>query len=140
MLCLISLQGLTQVDTGSNPDTMNIIEEDDIRRAVEDLYIKGLQIRDFGLIRAVCIPETKLMGIDREGKLNVTSLDKWALRFDPENPPFEKLDHSITKIDRSGTAAQVKIVFLVNSQHYVTDYLNMLKIDGTWKIVNIIDY
>jgi hypothetical protein len=111
-----------------------------IKRAVEELYVKGLQTRDFGLIETVCIPEAHLMSAGRDGEFHLTSLEKWSKRFDPANPPFKKLDYSIVKIDREGTAAQVKIAFTVDSTRQVTDFLHMLKLNGTWRIVNIIDY
>lgn len=111
-----------------------------IKRAVENLYIKGLQTRDFDLITAICIPQTLLMSADEEGKLHVTTLERWSKRFDPKNPPFAHLDSCVVKIDRKGSAAQVKISFLVDSKREVTDFLHMLKIEGQWRIVNIIDY
>jgi hypothetical protein len=80
------------------------------------------------------------MSAGRDGVLHLTSLEKWSKRFDPNNPPFKKLDYEITKIDREGTAAQVKIAFTIDSTRPVTDYLHMLKLSGTWRIVNIIDY
>lgn len=120
--------------------TSDVIEETEIRLAVEDQYIKGLQIRDFELIKAICIPEARLMGVNQNGQFNIRTLEIWSKRFDPENPPFKKLVYSILKIDREGTAAQVKILFLVDSRYYITDFLNMLKIEGRWRIVNIIDF
>jgi hypothetical protein len=117
----------------ANEDTL-------IKRAVEDLYIKGLQTRDFGLIETVCIPETNLMSADRDGEFHLTTLQKWSKRFDPANPPFNELDYAIVKIDREGTAAQVKIAFTVDSSRQVTDFLHMLKLGGEWRIVNIIDF
>jgi hypothetical protein len=83
---------------------------------VEDLYIKGLLSRDFGLITTVCIPQALLLSSDREGKLHTTTLEQWSKRFDLQNPPFQKLDYCIVKIDRAGSAAQVKILFLVDSK------------------------
>jgi hypothetical protein len=80
------------------------------------------------------------MSAGRDGEFRLTSLEKWSKRFDPANPPFKKLDYSIVKIDREGTAAQVKIAFTVDSTRQVTDFLHMLKLNGTWRIVNIIDY
>lgn len=111
-----------------------------IKEAVEQLYIKGLEIRNFALIQAICIPEALLMSANRSGSLNKTTLEKWKARFDPENPPFQKLESRITKIDCEGTAAQVKIRFIVDSKRNVTDFLHMLKLEGKWRIVNIIDY
>jgi hypothetical protein len=121
-------------------DDVQSIEENEIRLAVENQYIKGLRERDFSLIRAVCIPEATLMGVNQDGKLNITSLESWSKRFDPENPPFEKLDFNILKIDREGTCAQVKVLFLVDLKNHITDFLHMLKVDGKWRIVHIVDY
>jgi hypothetical protein len=115
-------------------------EETLIKQAVENLYIEGLMKRDFAIIESICIPETHLMSAGKDGKLHVTTLPKWSKRFDPNNPPFKKLEYSIAKVDRAGTAAQVKIAFVVDSTRHVTDFVHMLKLDGEWRIVNIIDH
>lgn len=123
-----------------NEESNPVDEEIQIKKAVEDLYIKGLVSRDFSFITAVCIPQTLLMSADQEGKLHITTLERWSKRFDPQNPPFQKLDYCIVKIDRAGSAAQVKISFFVDSRRHVIDFLHMLKLDGKWRIVQIIDY
>ncbi len=96
-------------------------------------------MRDFDLIRAICLPEAVLMSVRSDGSLSVTTLDRWSQRFDPANPPFRQLQSSIVKIDREGTAAQVKILLLVDGERHVTDFLQMLKVDGRWRIAGIID-
>ncbi len=111
-----------------------------ISDAVEKYYIGGIISRDFSLIRSICIEETKMYGIRKDGSLSSTTLDKWSEKFDPENPPFNSLDYQIEKVDFTGTAAQVKIRFIINGSNVVYDYLNMLKINNHWKIINIIDY
>jgi hypothetical protein len=111
-----------------------------VKEAVEQLYIKGLRIRDFSLIKAVCIPDARLMGVGPDGNLHVTTLQQWSKKFDPKKPPFKKLDAKIVKVDIAGTASQVRINFLIDGEKKVTDFLNMLKINGQWKITNIIDY
>jgi hypothetical protein len=80
------------------------------------------------------------MSVRSDGSLSVTTLDRWSQRFDPANPPFRQLQASIVKIDREGTAAQVKILFVVDGERRVTDFLHMLKVDGRWRIAGIIDY
>lgn len=134
IICLIGVSGFQS----EHQDIRD--EEIFIQRCVTDYYIKGLQIRDFALIRKICIPEAVLMSTGRDNKLHITTLDSWSKRFDPDNPPFKNLDYSIIKIDREGTAAQVKILFIVDGKNRVVDYLNLLKIEGAWRIVNIIDY
>jgi hypothetical protein len=115
-------------------------EDSVIAETVESLYIKGLQIRDFDLIRTICIPDALLMGSDEEGQLRITTLDEWSVRFDPNAPPFQSLEYRIAEVDRTGTAAQVKIEFLVDGETPVTDYLHMLRLGDKWRVVNIIDY
>lgn len=115
-------------------------ERDLIKDAVEQFYIKGLKERDFSLIRTICINESKLYGVRKDSSLNVTSLDQWSNKFDPQNPPFKSLDYKIKKIDFEGTAAQVKILFIINGNTEIHDFLNLLKIEGQWRIVNIIDF
>ena len=115
-------------------------EDNRITTAVESLYIKGLEIRDFSLIRKICIDETRLYSIRPDSSLNITTLDNWSKRFNPNSPPFKSLDYEILKVDFEGNAAQVKIKFIVDKKHVIHDFLNMLKINGEWRIVNIIDY
>ena len=122
-------------------ENQGVLEEEFfIEKAVEELYIKGLQTRNFDLIRTICVPETKSMSAGRGDQFHVTTLEKWSKRFDPKNPPFQKLEYSIVKIDQVGTAAQVKILFIVDSKRRVIDFLHMLKLEGEWRIVNIINF
>lgn len=80
-----------------------------------------------------------MLSVNVRGKLNITTLTKWSKRFDPNHPPFSNLESCIVKIDRKGKAAQVKVMFVIDHTREIVDFLNMLKIDGKWKIVNIID-
>ena len=115
-------------------------DEDQIKNAVEQYYIKGLKERNFSLIRTICINEAKLYGISTDSSLNISTLDQWSKKFDPKNPPFKTPEYEIKKIDFEGTAAQVKILFTVNGNTKIHDFLDLLKIEGQWRIVNIIDY
>ena len=134
---IASLTGPLELQSGERETS---IDELEIRNTIQEFYIKGLQIRDFALIRAVCIPQAVLMSVGRDDKLHVTSLDAWSERFDPAKPPFQTLDYSILRIDTAGTAAQVKILFVVDENRRVTDFLNLLKLEGHWRVVNIIDF
>ena len=137
----VSALFLVHFHFSSLPGTVSLSDsENEIRKSVEELYIKGLKTRDFSLIRSVCIPETRLMSTGRDSVLHITTLDAWSKRFDPDNPPFRSLKYDISKIDFKGTAAQVRIDFLVDGSREVTDYLHLLKIKNQWRIVNIIDY
>lgn len=114
-------------------------EKKAVEKAVIDHYVKGIQVRDFSLIRKICIPEAIMYSVRNDSTLNVTTLDKWSKRFNPNNPPFKKLDYSIEKVDLVETAAQVKIKFIIEDKRIVHDLLQLLKIKGEWRIVNITD-
>ncbi|MCP4573974.1 MAG: nuclear transport factor 2 family protein [bacterium] len=114
-------------------------ELDVIRTVVDEHYIRGLRTRDFSLITDLCVPEATLMTSNREGKLHVTTLETWSKRFDPENPPFTELNADIDRIDRTRDAAQVRIRFVIDGTREITDYLHLLKLDGHWRVVHIID-
>ncbi len=117
-----------QATTLQESETNPVDEDIQIKNVVEELYIKGLSTRDFSLITTVCIPQTLLMSADNKGKLHTTTLERWSKRFVPQNPPFQELDYCIVKIDRTGSAAQVKISFFVDSKRHVTDFQHMKKI------------
>ena len=114
-------------------------EENKVKEAVEDYYIAGLETRNFKLIESICIDEAKLYGVRANGSLGITTLEQWSPRFDPDNPPFRSLESEITKVDLEGNAAQVKIRFVMDGRE-IHDLLNLLEIEGRWRIVNIIDY
>jgi len=115
------------------------VDENKVKEAVEHDYIAGLKSRDFKLIERICIDEAKLYGVRADGSLGITTLEQWSRRFDPENPPFKSLESEITKIDLVGDAAQVKIRFVMDGRE-IHDLLNLLKVEGRWRIINIIDY
>jgi len=114
-------------------------EENNVKEAVKNYYIKGLETRNFGLIKSICIEEAKLYGVRSDGSLGITTLEIWSHRFDPDNPPFKSLESEITKVDLEGNAAQVKIRFVMDGRE-IHDLLNLLKVEDRWRIINIIDY
>ena len=114
-------------------------EENNVKEAVKNYYIKGLETRNFGLIKSICIEEAKLYGIRPDGSLGITTLEQWSHRFDPDNPPFKSLESEITKVDLEGNAVHVKIRFVMDGRE-IHDLLNLLKVEDRWRIINIIDY
>lgn len=133
VLVVLSTDPARAQQTGSDAP-----EDSRIGAVVEEFYVEGLRTREFHLIRSICIPQAVMMGVRGDGSLGVTTLDEWSARFDPDHPPFRILDHQIGSIDRTGSAAQVRIDFVMDGRE-ITDYLQMLLIGGEWKIVNIID-
>jgi hypothetical protein len=80
------------------------------------------------------------MNAGDNGEFHITTLDSWSKKFNPLKPPFKKLEYCVLRIDRVGTAAQVKLLLIVDSSTRIVDFLHILKINGEWKITHIIDY
>ncbi|MEP3476101.1 MAG: nuclear transport factor 2 family protein [Hyphomicrobiales bacterium] len=56
--------------------------------------------------------------------------------WNDENGAAAGLQSNISKIDLVGTTAQVKLDLDNWTGHKFTDYFNLLKTDGSWKIMN----
>ncbi len=111
-----------------------------VRRAVNDYYIKALETRDFSLMESICLPHAVLQGSRATGELRTTDLAKWSKRFTPGKLPLDSLTSDISKIDVEGRAAQVRIDFVINGKTPITDYLNLVRVEGRWRITNIVDH
>jgi hypothetical protein len=114
--------------------------ERQVKNAVVDYYIKGLETREFSLIESICLPDAVLQGSRQDGELRTTDLPTWSKRFTPGQPPFKSLTWDISKVDVVGNAAQVRIDFVINGDTPVTDFLNLVRVEGRWRITNMIDY
>jgi len=100
-----------------------------------DLLYKG----DTGLINKVFLPSANVYSIV-DGKVSSADMDQFheriALRSSPESRGEERKDR-ILSIDISGpTTALVKVDLLILPGGLYTDYLSLLKVDGTWQIIS----
>lgn len=109
-------------------------EEAAIRAAIEH-YFQGHATGDGSHFRKVFHPESKLFAI-REGKFWQLPSEEYAARA-PGKPAADEAARKrrIESIDVTGTAAVVKIVLDYPAVKF-TDYMSMLKVDGTWMIVS----
>ncbi len=79
--------------------------------------------------------EMRLMSV-REGKLTQrTAAEYISLSAGRPAPDEAGRRRWIESVDVTGTAAQAKIVLDYPAAR-LTDYMNLLKVDGEWKIVN----
>ena len=60
--------------------------------------------------------------------------------WNDENGPAEDLELRFTSIDIVGTAASVRLDMDNWTGHRFTDFFNLVKIDGAWKIVSKVFY
>ena len=115
---------------------MNPHDRADIERTI-NRYFDGLYEGDADKLASV-FHDTSALTYEQDGKLIVLPRDSW-LRAVRERPSAKSKnlarDDAILSIDQSGpTTAFVKVKCQIPPR-YFTDYLNLLKIDGTWKVV-----
>lgn len=115
---------------------MNIDDRSAIEKTVTT-YFDGLYEGDADKLASV-FHETSALTYEQDGKLVVLPRDAWlkAVRERP-SPKAKSLarDDAIVSIDQSGpTTSFVKVKCQIPPR-YFTDYLNLLKIDGKWWVV-----
>ena len=117
-------------DEGGDADLVAI-------EAVVEAYFEGLYLSDTKRLERAFHPSARIMGYD-EGKLIDNPIDTFIAFVGRVTPPAEEgeaFDMEIVSVDIQGSAAAVKVADLYKGLRF-TDYLSLLKIDGTWKIVS----
>ena len=104
-------------------------------RAPLDTYIKAQATGDGDYIRKAFHPDARIMWA-RDGKLTVLSTEEFAKRFNGKPAEDEgKRTRRIEQFEVTGTAAFGKIVLDYPTVTF-TDYMQLLKVDGEWKIIS----
>jgi hypothetical protein len=114
-----------------NPD------EEAIRETVQH-YFDGIMQYDAALLRQAFHPDAQVMAVFPGGRRSYYngSFEEWVQFTSGELPEdLSGYKNIILSVDIAGTAAVVKTDLEWPTVHYV-DYLSLLKVDGTWKIVN----
>lgn len=110
-------------------------DEKELAKVPVNNYLQAQATGNPDFIRKAFHADAKIMSFS-DGKLSVFSLEEFASRFNGKTAPDEaQRKREIVSFDVSGNAASAKIVLDYPTIKF-TDYLNLLKIDGEWKIVN----
>jgi len=104
-------------------------------RAVVQSYLHGLKFNDTASLAKAFWPEARLFFVGRDGKISQLTQPKWYSMFAGSIGKEEKGDLRIASVDVTKDVASVKVVEDYPGSRY-TDYLNLLRIDGRWWIVN----
>lgn len=82
-------------------------------------------------------PDFKMQYIGGDGSLQTVTIDQWVQRMAraPANPAEPPLKRWIAAMDITGNAASVRAV-ADGPDVQLVDYINLLKIDGEWKIMH----
>ena len=104
-------------------------------RAVVDAYLHGLKFNDVASLRTAFWPDAKLLFVDKNGSLGQLSQEEWYKMFAGSAGKEEEGDLRISSLDITDNAASVKVIETYPKSIYV-DYLNLLRLNGKWVIVN----
>ena len=110
-------------------------ERSAIESTIQD-YFDGLYEGDADKLAHVFLP-TSALTFEQDGQVQVLPLADWLKAVRERGSPKSKglaRDDAILLIDQSGpTTAFVKVKCQIPPR-YFTDYLNLLKIDGRWRV------
>jgi hypothetical protein len=109
-------------------------EEKLVRETVET-YLRGLKFNDVESLKKAFYPEAKLLFVKKDGSLGQLTQEQWYKGFEGSAGKEEEGALKIVSVDVTAGAASVKVREEYPQSVY-TDYLSLLKLGGTWKIVN----
>ena len=108
----------------------------DMEKVVQ-LYFDGLYDSDVEKLKKAFHPEARVVG-HFKGRFAVMTLDDFLGIVGNTPAPSgsgESYEMSIALVDQTGNEAFVKVKDLYLGLHF-TDYLTLMKIDGTWQIIH----
>jgi len=130
LLVTALLAGGTQVTRAQAPAT----PEAQVRAVVER-YLHGLKFNDTKDLEAAFWPDARLMFVKKDGSIGQLTQQEWYKMFAGAEGKEEQGTLKILAVDVTDNAASVKVIETYPKSVYV-DYLNLLHIDGEWRIVN----
>lgn len=95
-------------------------------------YFEAVYDGDVPALRNVFHPENRLAGM-RGDEQRFSSLEKFLERVE-RRPNKDAFDFQVLSVDRSGRAGVAKIAYRYHGVDFV-DYMSVLELDGTWRIV-----
>ena len=104
-------------------------------RAVVERYLHGLKFNNTKDFEAAFWPEARLMFVKKDGSIGQLTQQEWYKMFAGAEGKEEQGTLKILAVDVTDNAASVKVIETYPASVYV-DYLNLLHINGEWRIVN----
>ena len=120
---------------GSQPASRAPDPQEGAVRAVVEAYLHGLKFNDVPSFRSAFWPDAKLLFVEPDSSLGQLSQEEWYRMFAGSAGKEEQGDLAIANIDITDNAASVKVIETYPKSIYV-DYLNLLRLNGKWIIVN----
>lgn len=116
--------------------TQDSADTDLIKQAINH-YREGLRNSSGESLRQAFHPQAAVIGI-QEGKFFYNTTDQFVDHVGSSPSPAstgEDFSVDILSIDQTGEAATVKVACNIYGYKY-TDYLSLLKVEGSWIIMN----
>ena len=130
-LIVLALLSTSLFAGGFTPKTE---DEKGIAAAI-DLYFQGHATGDGNFMRRAFVPEANLFFV-REGKLATWTSEEFAGRMPGKAAADEAQRKRWIELIHASGDAGMAVVKLHYPQVTFTDYMSLLRIDGTWRIVN----
>ena len=96
-------------------------------------YLDGGTNNDFNILKKAFHKSASMKFISDEGYKEVNALEFFGNAIKPG--PKSNRKTSISSIDIMGTAASARLE-IIYPDYIMVDYMNLLKIEGEWKIIN----
>ena len=131
----LTIVGAMGAGCSSQPATRSDGPDREAIRSVVNTYLHGLKFNDVPSLRSAFWPDAKLLFVKRDGSLGQLSQAEWYSMFTASAGKEEEGELRIASIDVTDDAASVKVIETYPRSIYV-DYLNLLRINNRWTIVN----
>jgi hypothetical protein len=123
-------------------------DKEAVKKVIQMAYVEGLQNEgNTEKIDAGFHPGFELLGIAKGDQIWKLPIYTWRERAVADvksgkkpKPEDQKVTVNFLSVDVTGTAAVVKLEFLVGGVKKYVDYLSLYKFESGWKIVNKIYY
>ena len=135
-VAILTLVGIpASLPARTNPESPGPSSETAAVCATVERYLRGLKFNDVESLATAFRPEAKLFFVQKDGSMGELTQEKWYEGFRASAGKEEEGTLAIASVDVTGDAASVKVVEEYARSRYV-DYLSLLKIQGSWWIVN----
>ena len=134
-LLLLSIVAAPSPPLPARPPAQAVRSDSVAVRAVLERYLHGLKFNDTTSLREAFRPDARLFFVRKDGTLGELTQAAWYAAVAPNLGHEEEGDLRVTAVDITRDAAAAKILEDYPSSRY-TDYVNLLRVNGRWWIVN----
>jgi hypothetical protein len=112
--------------------------------AVVDALFEGMRTKDTTAMRALFLPQARMVGLDRQGKVTANPVDGWIASIGRSAAGTELRErtwaHEV-RVDGAIAQAWMQYDFHIGERfsHCGVDAFDFVKVEGAWKIIGVMD-